>query len=211
MVSLEELAEQGLFICPCCAHRIHPAPEGWYCSNADCRHAGQRFPMVSGKPALVDFRKSVIDVDRLLETEGASEYGRKGLAPKLFELLYGRNDVASAAVARMVDALRADSAVTGRRPRILIIGGGAVGNGLDEFCDDPSIDLVAFDIYMSPEIHFIGDGHAIPLADGSFDGVVVQAVLEHVLDPFTVAREIHRVLRDGGIVYAVSLFMKQVH
>lgn len=76
---------------------------------------------------------------------------------------------------------------------------------------DSTIELVAFDIYMSPFVQFIGDGHSIPLADGSFDGVVVQAVLEHVLEPFTVAGEIHRVLRDGGIVYADTPFMQQVH
>ena len=46
---------------------------------------------------------------------------------------------------------------------------------------------------------------------GSFDGVVVQAVLEHVLSPATVVAEIHRVLRDGGLVYAETPFMQAVH
>lgn len=167
--------------------------------------------MVSGKPALVDFENSVLEADRLHATGGASEYGRKGLGPKLFELLYGRNRVAPVAVERMVDELRDSCAALGRRPRILVIGGGAVGNGLEAFYADTTIDIVAFDIYMSPNVQFIGDGHAIPLADGSIDGVVVQAVLEHVLQPEIVAAEIHRVLRMGGIVYADTPFMQQVH
>jgi hypothetical protein len=36
-------------------------------------------------------------------------------------------------------------------------------------------------------------------------------VLEHVLDPATVVAEIHRVLRDGGLVYAETPFLQQVH
>ncbi len=40
----------------------------------------------------------------------------------------------------------------------------------------------------------ICDAHDIPFADRSFDGVIVQAVLEHVVDPFRCCEEIHRVL-----------------
>jgi SAM-dependent methyltransferase len=39
----------------------------------------------------------------------------------------------------------------------------------------------------------------------------VQAVLEHVLDPFQCVAEIHRVLKPNGIVYSEVPFMQQVH
>jgi SAM-dependent methyltransferase len=39
----------------------------------------------------------------------------------------------------------------------------------------------------------------------------VQAVLEHVLSPAEVVAEIHRVLKPGGLVYAETPFMQQVH
>jgi hypothetical protein len=45
----------------------------------------------------------------------------------------------------------------------------------------------------------------------SVDAVVVQAVLEHVLEPPRVVAEIHRVLAEGGLVYAETPFMQQVH
>lgn len=211
MITLDEMVEEGLFACPRCRRPVRASRDGWRCSNVECRYAEHGFPMVSGKPALVDFDHSVLNADRLQATEGASEYGRKGLGPRLFELLYGRNRIAPVAVERMLAELRDSCAALGRRPRILVIGGGAVGNGLEAFYADTTIDLVGFDIYMSPFVQFIGDGHAIPLADGSIDGVVVQAVLEHVLQPEIVAGEIHRVLRDGGIVYADTPFMQQVH
>jgi hypothetical protein len=87
VISLEELVDQGLFVCPCCRQQVLPAGDGWRCSNAGCQYSEHGFPMVSGKPALVDFENSVLNPDRLHATGGASEYGRKGLGPKLFELL----------------------------------------------------------------------------------------------------------------------------
>jgi SAM-dependent methyltransferase len=47
--------------------------------------------------------------------------------------------------------------------------------------------------------------------DGSFDAVVIQAVLESVVDPGRVAREVHRVLGEGGLVYSEAPFLQQVH
>jgi hypothetical protein len=40
---------------------------------------------------------------------------------------------------------------------------------------------------------------------------VAQAVLEHVLDPWRCVEELHRVLASGGLVYAETPFMQQVH
>jgi SAM-dependent methyltransferase len=44
----------------------------------------------------------------------------------------------------------------------------------------------------------------LPFEDASFDGVVLKDLLEHVDDPVAVVREVHRVLRPGGLVFASS-------
>jgi len=44
----------------------------------------------------------------------------------------------------------------------------------------------------------------LPFGDATFDGVVLKDLLEHVADPVAVVREVHRVLRSGGRVFASS-------
>ena len=211
MLALQDMVDQDLFICPRCASPVRAEGGEWHCAGESCRYADEAFPVVAGVPALVDFEHSVLDADRLREIEGASEVPRSRLPGPLRHLLHPANTTAPANVARMLEQLRADAGSTGRRPRVLVVGGGAVGDGLKDLYADASVDLISFDVYSSPEVQFIGDGHAIPLADGSVDGVIVQAVLEHVLEPTVVAHEIHRVLRTGGIVYADTPFLQQVH
>jgi uncharacterized protein YbaR (Trm112 family)/SAM-dependent methyltransferase len=56
-----------------------------------------------------------------------------------------------------------------------------------------------------------GDAHQLPFLDNSFDGVVLQAVLEHVSSPSLVVQETHRVLKKGGIIYVSVPFMQAYH
>jgi len=205
------MVDQDLFICPRCASPVRLERGRWHCAGASCRYAAEAFPVVGGVPVLVDFEHSVVDADHVRAVQGASQVERSRLAVPLRHLMHPPNTTAPTNVTRMLGLLRADVGSVGRRPRILVIGGGVVGDGLEELYADPSVDLIGFDIYSSPDVQFIGDGHAIPLADGSADGVIIQAVLEHVLEPTIVAREIHRVLRPGGIVYADTPFLQQVH
>jgi SAM-dependent methyltransferase len=97
------------------------------------------------------------------------------------------------------------------RPRVLVVGGGTRNPGSEALYDDPGLDVIAFDIYPSPETQFIGDVHGLPIADGTVQAVSVQAVLEHVLDPWRAVNEIERVLAPGGLIYAVTPFLQHVH
>jgi SAM-dependent methyltransferase len=209
VLALDALVDQDLLICPRCGSPVRREDGVWHCAGAACLYADEAFPVVAGVPALVDFDHSVLDAGRLRSVQGASEVERSRFAGPLRRLLHPANTTAPRNVARMVQLLRAESG--GRRPRVLVVGGGTVGDGLEELYADPTVDLIAFDVYASAVTQFVGDGHSIPLAAGSLDGVIVQAVLEHVLEPTVVANEIERVLRPGGIVYADTPFLQQVH
>jgi SAM-dependent methyltransferase len=51
----------------------------------------------------------------------------------------------------------------------------------------------------------LGDvGRPLPFPDACFDGVVLKDLLEHVADPVAVVRDVRRVLRAGGRVFASS-------
>ncbi len=86
-----------------------------------------------------------------------------------------------------------------------------MGHQTEELYEANDVNLIAFDIYASPLTQFIADAHGIPLAAGSMDAVVIQAVLEHVLEPWNVVEEIHRILRKDGLVYADTPFLQSVH
>lgn len=55
-----------------------------------------------------------------------------------------------------------------------------------------------------------GHGEKLPLADGSVDMVFMSMVFHHFADPDQVARECHRVLRDGGMVVLRGASTEQV-
>ena len=71
--------------------------------------------------------------------------------------------------------------------------------------------VVCLDGYGYQSVHVVCDLAALPFADGSIDGVISEAVLEHVPDPAAHVAEMLRVLRPGGRVYCYFPFMQAFH
>lgn len=169
----------------------------------------RRYPVVQGVPVLIDDGTSVVTVD---EVEASSRLDHA--APRLSRRLAQRlpsatlNDGAPERFERFRRALPTEG---GRRPRVLIVGGGTVGTGSEVVVGSADLEVISTDIYISANVDVACDAHRLPFVDRCFDGVVIQAVLEHVFEPWNVVSEIHRVLRPGGIVYAETPFMQQVH
>ena len=98
-----------------------------------------------------------------------------------------------------------------KSPRVLVVGGGTVGAGSDAIYQDKDLSVTSIDVYQSPNVDFICDAHYLPFKEEGFDGVWIQAVLEHVIEPQVVVNEIHRVLTVDGVVYAETPFLVPVH
>jgi ubiquinone/menaquinone biosynthesis C-methylase UbiE len=82
---------------------------------------------------------------------------------------------------------------------------------MQTFVQNNYLELVETDVSFGERTQLVCDAHDIPFEDKSFDGVIAQAVLEHVADPYRCVQEIHRVLKEKGLVYAETPFMQQVH
>jgi len=97
------------------------------------------------------------------------------------------------------------------KPKILVIGGAQKGLGTNKLWDNNSLEIHSLDIYHTGNVDVICDCHYLCLKSNFYDGVWIQAVLEHVVEPRLVVKEINRVLKLNGIVYAETPFMQQVH
>lgn len=169
-----------------------------------------QYEIIDGRPILVDFDRSILNKDTLLEHHAISPIKRKsyrgfrGEIKKLFEPPRRKSILCINRIIFDLDKLT-------EKPRVLIIGGGSIGYLMESFYTNPKIALISFDIYSSPFVQFIGDSHNIPIETDFFDCVIIQTVLEHVLEPHIVVKEIARVLKTGGIVYSETPFMQHVH
>jgi SAM-dependent methyltransferase len=198
--------------CPRCLSRLdavnsQSAEWKWICGNDSCAYATAGFFAVGDIPVLIDFENSVLSRG---EINFAGRTSRTRWADAKHAILRAFFCSRGSTPANAETFLRAVHEVADH-PRVLIIGGATIGIGAEAIHADPDISLIGTDIYYSEITDLIADGHNLPLVDGSIDGVWIQAVLEHVLEPHRVVEEIHRVLQGRGIVYAETPFMQQVH
>ncbi|HLQ62193.1 MAG TPA: methyltransferase domain-containing protein [Candidatus Acidoferrales bacterium] len=196
----------GLLRCPHCGSRLRLDAEGAWCAGASC---GRRYPLVEGVPVLIDEERSLFRIADFLERRPTffPEHGRLvrlGLE-RLPQLGATR---ASGPNYRRLGALLLEEKPA---PRVLVIGGSILGSGMEELANTPGVELVETDVALGPRTALVCDAHDLPFAPGCFDGVVAQAVLEHVADPYRCVDEIRRVLAPGGLVYAETPFMQQAH
>jgi ubiquinone/menaquinone biosynthesis C-methylase UbiE len=206
-MGLLDLADvASVLTCPRCRCRAVADGQGFRCSSESCAlNTPGAFPLVDGRPALVDFAHSVLEPHERPASAGGTPWSIGRVPRRLRAWAKPRNRVAARNVETLLGLL------PGPAPVILVVGGGTVGNGIEEIYDDRRARVIAFDIYASPLVQFIADAHQIPLADESVDAVVVQAVLQQVVDPGRVVGEIHRVLRRDAVVYAETPFLQQVN
>jgi SAM-dependent methyltransferase len=199
----------GLVRCPATGQRLRRAADRLV--SEDGEHS---YPVVGGVPILIADDRSVFGRD-----DYAGRPAGAGPLRRLARLLVhggptiSANVAASANFRELAQLLEAEPPGLGAdgRQRVLVIGGQREGAGFSELLSSPAVDTVETDVVIGPRTEIVCDGHDLPFADGSFDAVVAQAVLEHVADPPRVVAEMHRVLRDGGLVYSEIPFMQQVH
>ena len=196
-----------IFCCVMCKSKLSIEDIGLYkCINENCLTS--RFEVLNSKPVFIDFDNSILDKTTFFDQQGKSTVNRirMGLLLQIRQFFRKKNRITQ----KNIDKILEDLSLI-KNPKILIIGGGEIGNGIESVYNKYGEDVISFDIYSSPNIKFFADAHDIPILNDCIDLVIIQAVLEHVIDPKRVVDEIWRVLNNSGVVYAETPFMQQVH
>ena len=76
---------------------------------------------------------------------------------------------------------------------------------------DDRPNFVTVEIFPFPSTDVLAVNEALPFLDDTFDATISCAVLEHVKDPFAAARELVRVTKPGGCIYADVPFLQPYH
>lgn len=192
--------------CPVCSGHIEYLGDKVVCQNSSCNKI---FPVVAGIPVLINEGSSVFSFEDFAEDK-TTFFKKRG---RIVEWLNQNGPSISHNLAakknyKMLSALALKKKSSAR---ILVIGGSIAGQGFEILSENSALEFVETDVSFGPRASMICDAHDLPFVDGSFDVVIAQAVLEHVVDPFRCVSEIHRVLRDEGLIYAETPFMQQVH
>jgi SAM-dependent methyltransferase len=201
----QAIAIADILCCPRCRSGLLIGEE-YRCANPNCDLNTHPFLFMRGQPVLVDFARSIVRVVDL-EAGPLPLLERPKWRETLAKFSTPKNHVSD----RILADIRHRLLSAGGRPRVLIVGGGAIGQGLEQLYETAEIEVIATDIYASDVTTLVADTHHLPFTEESMDAVVIQAVLEHVLAPHDVVAEIHRVMKSHGLVFADTPFIQQVH
>ncbi|MBF0626074.1 MAG: methyltransferase domain-containing protein [Magnetococcales bacterium] len=163
--------------------------------------SGRRYPIRGGIPRFLaaddDHRERGVDYARADPSARWKNAVRRH--PRLTRLLQWLFDPAH------VSHRRRDRLLADLPPGALVLN---LGAGVKRL---PGVRSINLDLDEYGHVDLIADGQGLPLADGGFDGVVMEYVIEHVPDPRALLGEACRVLKAGGFLYLTVPFMQSYH
>ena len=192
--------------CPNCLSDLEINSNSFICKNLSCSIF---FPIINGIPILICDNKSVFSIRDFVENRETTFTNKSRLHTLIKKIIpsISLNVAARKNYKKLIPLILNKSA----NPNILVVGGSELGEGMETILSVPNFNLIEGDVAFGSRTKIIFDAHNIPFPGEFFDCVIIQAVLEHVVDPFRCVNEVHRVLKKDGIVYAETPFLAQVH
>jgi SAM-dependent methyltransferase len=96
-----------------------------------------------------------------------------------------------------------------RQGTVLEIGSGKYNTHCEYLRDD--CRYFSLNLAVSEKPAVAGDARLMPFKDGSFEGILILEVLEHIPTPDLLIMEIMRVMRVGGIMIGSTRFIHPQH
>lgn len=192
--------------CPCnLKSDLKRYEDKYICNEKSCIHNNESnsFLIKKKKPILISKEKT----DTLFEYKEVLQDKKNIIFQSIIEKLIFSHRKTKSNCEKFINEIPKNKS----NPKILVIGGATKGIGTSKLWQNKKLEIHSVDIVSSKNIDIICDAHYLPLKSNYYDGVWIQAVLEHVVEPIIVVKEIHRVLKTKGIVYAETPFMQQVH
>jgi len=194
--------------CPCDVKMsLQKLNNCFICVNKNCEHNNKEngFPIIKNIPIMISETRT----DTVCSKKKVTTYVDRSFSrfKNLKKNLLGESETTISNCNKFCRNLFLIS----QNPKVLIIGGAEKSSGTEELLNNKRIEIHSTDIYITNRINFVCDSHYLCLEKNFYDGVWIQAVLEHVVEPQMVVSEIYRVLKVKGIVYAETPFMQQVH
>ncbi len=169
-----------------------------------CESCGRQFPLVAGRPILLDETRSIFGAADIAKSVG------KGV-PDATGWCYRIRRALPAATSRDAsqELLASHRHLLSEEPVVVVVGCGLVDDRYERLF--PAGRIFLTDVTLRGDAMLACDGGCLPFRDSSVDCVVVDQVLEHAVDPIGIVAEIRRCLRVGGIVYSGVPFCAPVH
>lgn len=192
-----------ILACPYCYGELRIS------SELECQNCRRQFPIVGDVPILINEENSLFKIEDFTKKRETTYRKTAGLGKILRQFLPSVNlNVKSAENFQKLAALLRERTFP---QRVLVIGGAVKGEGFDAELFSDEMTLIETDVALGERTNLVCDAHDLPFKNETFDAVIAQAVLEHVLDPQRCVAEIGRVLKKDGLVYAETPFIQQVH
>lgn len=191
-------ARETLLACPICHGDL-----AWRELQSSCDECAATYAVDEGVPVLFP-----------VTDDGAAEEVYDPTPPGTIDRLPPPLRGVAHRVRRLLQPTLVHQSATGRRrigDFVSSLGGAArivnIGCGRTDY----GPNVLNLDVFPAPAVDALATSERLPLRDDAFDGVILEAVLEHVRDADATLEEIRRVLVPGGRAFIDVPFLQPYH
>lgn len=175
-----------------------------------CEKCGESYSMFFDTPVLIKSDSPIHDWYKpKLDSAPATNRGFKELLTVLYRLLKPEDRVWSIKSKKALQGLLEEKNPDVDGNNVVLFGAGF--ESVYKSILKPYKNIIRMGLASRSDVEFFSDICDIPLVTDGLDLIFSSSILEHVYDPEQAVKEMFRVLKPGGYVYAEIPFMRSYH